>query len=289
MKTRLIAILFLLIGVQSAFADGTRGGGNMAVAEFYQTGNVLLKTLLSDSVLATQNKALHVELLLSNLNKTTVSSSPTPLALDGKAVDAINYPDKFQIVFYQSRWEQMSSEAKAHLIIHELLGISRISDLNYTTSQQILSVALGQSSLDNSRFDDSGMDCQEKRSIRGGKAWKLVQGLANAGIAVAGLGTDLEKLDLGPIFCSQGNGSSQGRELGIATCEAAQGIDLTAAQGHSLIDAFAFIGIHNEPGMGQDTYKVTSVACTIQFQNSAVPSYQCDVDGDWGWGCSSQP
>jgi len=68
--------------------------------------------------------------------KTTLVRSQDHAMLDGQEVDAINTPEKNLIVINRSRWEKDTPTQKLTLALHEMLGILKITDVEYQITGQ---------------------------------------------------------------------------------------------------------------------------------------------------------
>ncbi len=119
----LLTLLPLRIFATTTSSSGTRNGGNMSVAAFYQMAQNLLQALAPQSPLRVGGKTVDIKILQSNLDILKVDSSPQALILRGQSVDAINYPNEKRIEFYETRWQTMDDAQRAQLVLHELLGV----------------------------------------------------------------------------------------------------------------------------------------------------------------------
>lgn len=129
----LLPALLLVTQVQGG-AEGT-GGGNTAVAEFYQVARAVAVNVRyeSDTLYGISGADL-----ISFIGKIKVEASKGALYLDGKKVDATNTPKEMLIVLDTKAWEALSTIRKVLLVIHELLGLLKKYDADYKLSTQIL-------------------------------------------------------------------------------------------------------------------------------------------------------
>ncbi|MFN3453844.1 MAG: hypothetical protein ACK41T_02715 [Pseudobdellovibrio sp.] len=144
MKRWLILIFFInLQNVQHAFAGWEHGNaGDSYAAEFIMTAKdilIKLKTLPYD-----RREAINLDHFTGVLENTTVRTEEVLKYIDGKEVEAINYPDQKLILLNRTLWRtrRTSSETLARytFVLHEYLGIMRIDDSQYKISGPIISL-----------------------------------------------------------------------------------------------------------------------------------------------------
>lgn len=142
---RILLIFSISIATHARSLDGTEGhGGDRIAAEFVIMAKnavyYLQKKVLSQEL---QQKVL---LIKKGIETTTVNSKET-LFLDGKQVDAINYPDQKSIMVARDRWFDRKEQSLAILtytiILHEYLGIARVDDTKYQYSTALIDLIAG--------------------------------------------------------------------------------------------------------------------------------------------------
>ncbi len=113
------------------------GGGDTYVAEF----KAIASTVLASVRMQTGS---FTEFELNALEKAVSSSQVSfknSLLLDGKDVEAINYPSSGRIEVSFSRWGAAHSrEARAKLVFHEHLGLMGVDDSAYQISNRLVLV-----------------------------------------------------------------------------------------------------------------------------------------------------
>lgn len=141
-------IIIWVVGVfflQNVFAGNSVGNGGDSVAiEFVKTAQkvvALLKTqkMSRELVDAVAQIELHVG--------TTYVTSIRVLQLNGKDVDAINYPSENKITVSQIVWyfiKQQEITSRIALVFHKYLGVSGISDKEYQISLKLAQLIAGQ-------------------------------------------------------------------------------------------------------------------------------------------------
>lgn len=285
-SNRIVLVAILLMSVPcsqaaSGGATGVGGGGNMDVAAFYQTAESALQALIPYSPALIAGQSIDFSKLLSTLKTTTVHATTQNLTLNGAKVDAINYPDAGEINFNQVRWESMTSGQKVQLVIHEMIGVSRLIDQNYQVSSAAIQM-LGLSSSYDATNLDSGKACEERRDLTKEKARRLAQTLAWNGIKPAGE-TSLKTLSLPSITCFEGSADVEGNELPAADCTPNT---FSPAGAHFFNETFSFIGIFSEGTAGSFGFDAQNIVCSVDLAATQPENaYKCSVTAYWSWGC----
>jgi hypothetical protein len=249
--------------------SGTRGGGNMEVAAFYAKAQGILNSLLTQSPLVLADTKLDIQGLINKLAAVKVEAVQKQLKIGQAAVDAINYPDRNLIQFNKDRWLKLSGAEQAQLVIHELLGVSRIADPNYKLSSAVITYIGSDSGYDN-RGLGGGEPCEETRPFSGDKAKHLVRALAIAKV---------KNFKLPKLNCRVATEEVVGADEPSVMCDPV-GDDLATAQ--VLADALEFIGIWGEGGMSHISYGAENIGCTADAENDI---YKCSLKAYWDWSC----
>lgn len=125
------------IQVRSIAGGVDAGGGNADIAEFYtiaRTVAIHYKDVYSRTSLGVKSAEL------TNLvKKMTVEEVDKKLYLASKLVEAINYPSDMKIEFNSEEWKAKDNFKKVQLVIHEMLGLLKVPDVNYKVSLDIMS------------------------------------------------------------------------------------------------------------------------------------------------------
>ncbi len=131
--------LFMLVapalGAEAGAGNGTGTGGDGPSSEFVSLGNEVLNRLQEIPMEGVDTVAYSTAL------KGTKVVSYETLELDGRPVDAINYPKANPPLIELSKkgWEAFGNDlfAKKKLVLHEYLGIMGLNDANYQISQTL--------------------------------------------------------------------------------------------------------------------------------------------------------
>lgn len=149
-----VGVLFF----QQVHAGNSVGnGGDFVAIEFVKTARQVVSVLKQKQLSRFLTEA--VDQIEMHLNSTHVTSVRV-LQLNGKDVDAINYPDENKITVSQVGWyfvKQQEVSARITLVLHEYLGVSRFSDKDYHVSLKLTELVAGQIKLeptDKDRFID---------------------------------------------------------------------------------------------------------------------------------------
>ncbi len=109
-------------------------GGDRYAGEFVEIGEEIVETLIHSPRAGIDSTAM-----LEAIRKTKVVSKDS-LELDGKAIDAINYPlaTPPRIEVNRDAWDRMKwrRHDKIFLVMHEYLGILGVDDSNYQISRR---------------------------------------------------------------------------------------------------------------------------------------------------------
>ncbi|WP_413291488.1 hypothetical protein [Bdellovibrio sp. HCB337] len=142
MKKILVLIQFLFVTPAFAVEGWDHGNaGDSYAAEFVMTAKDLvlrLKTLPS-----TELRDVNLALLIGAIETTTVRTEDQ-LIYKGREVEAVNDPDQKLIVLNRSIWRTRRSEsntiARYTFVLHEYLGIMRVSDEQYKVSGPLVAL-----------------------------------------------------------------------------------------------------------------------------------------------------
>lgn len=145
----LLVIFFLSIGTMAQNLVGN--GGDVIASEF----NFIARTaifLLKKKTLSKVDSDLVLE-IEKKIDSTLVESVGLQLTLDGRDVDAINYPSIQKISISRPRWEQIrlrTPSERARIVLHEYIWIAGTDDSSYQVSNRLIkevSQELDQNSL----------------------------------------------------------------------------------------------------------------------------------------------
>jgi hypothetical protein len=138
------AFLLLLVSLP-AFAADRRGndgvgGGDAFVAEFLSFDYYLSSTICKPEA-QSEFPEISCVLLKEKVNSAVVESTGTDLVIDGREVDALNYPGENRIRFNRQRWvyNQRSRDLSFGLVMHEFLGLMQVDDSGYRVSARVVS------------------------------------------------------------------------------------------------------------------------------------------------------
>jgi hypothetical protein len=261
--------------------DGTRGGGNAMVADFFQAGDDILQALMPLKTLSIQGQTIDIAKLRSGFEATKIFAKDSDfLDLDGVAVDAINTPDENKIEFSSRRWDRMTAEQHSKLVIHEILGLNRIPDKAYELSRQIFLVAMSSTDL-GANYGDSGETCNEKREFVGAKAKGLSSALFYSGIKPRVVGSI--STYKAPVLDCDNSSEPFPDNLTRATCERGP---KDATQALQITGALDSMGVYAEGTMGHTWWSAKDVVCTIdEGATSDFARYKCSLVATWIFGC----
>ena len=130
------ALILSLVGSQAAFCGANSGGGGDAHSiEFIQVANRMAEHIFF--IPEHDRLGLDPKLVSETIYSVQVQSVDGKLELNGKSVDAINYPDEKRIEISRASWDGMDAQRRQILALHEYLGIMRIADERYQISRHV--------------------------------------------------------------------------------------------------------------------------------------------------------
>lgn len=135
------ALIAICLCAHTANASvGTRGGGNIAAAQFGDLANSAVIKLTVHAPITINSFVMDLQKLRTTVQKMKVFTVDRPLSLNGKVVQAVNDPQTLEITFNKIAWSKMNLEDRTQLVLHELLGLSfpEISDTGYVYSRRLL-------------------------------------------------------------------------------------------------------------------------------------------------------
>lgn len=264
-------------------SSGTRGGGNMNAAEFYEIGDSLLEALNAELEVRVESQTISIASLKRLFAQTHVQPVAKSLKIDSVSVDAINYPDINRIELSEPRWTKRSREQKIHLVAHELLGLARITDSGYRVSQGLVNAAFRTTTLDASQFSDE-KTCAERREIVDERARSLISTLVYADVRPkAERGSEI--YEMRSLVCRIADGVF---DDGIARGECSSKSGLLASP-FSLITVMQTLGLYGEPGMSHVYYAIDDLRCEVKIGSGAErPTYKCQIRSNWSFGCGQK-
>lgn len=128
--------LILLMGSTAFAGPGDLGGGNAQVAEFYWLSRTFTQAMeLYGREIAPDISLQDLKSLIADIK---VSATTRTLEIDGEQKDAVNSPSTRAVEFNSANWEKRGEQRKLQLVVHEILGLLRISDLKYEKSNEIV-------------------------------------------------------------------------------------------------------------------------------------------------------
>lgn len=122
-------LLSILFHANAKAGNELGNGGDLVAQEFIAAGRQVLNELRRKP----NPRIADMERLATLIETAKVSSQDT-LLLDGKSVDAINYPKEKRIEVNRERWLKAAGAKRASLVLHEYLGLMEIQDDNYAIS-----------------------------------------------------------------------------------------------------------------------------------------------------------
>jgi hypothetical protein len=143
MKFLSTGFIAVFVFISSSYAqNGGRGGGNLLAAEFSDVATETFSLAArAQEEINLDGKIIRFENLQKIVEAMKVTVSEAPLFLEGKSVDAINDPSLQEITFYAERWRGFNLDDRRRLVVHEVLGLARIHDLSYQSSEAILKLS----------------------------------------------------------------------------------------------------------------------------------------------------
>ena len=263
----LASVLFFAVHAAAGGSSGTRGGGNIDVAEFYDRADLIINSLMAQSPIQVESQTIDITILQKNLKLVKVQSLRSELTLNGAAVDAINDPEAMRIDFSEPRWRSLTDESKTRLILHELLGLSRISDLNYGVSSTLL------------KKTDFKSDeiCHELRTFYGEKAKHLIRTFSMLGLKPQG--KKQKYFTLKKIDCGSTNDNAIGDDFASAQCAS---LFEDSSRAGLLLEALQAVGVWGEGAMSHVYYSADFIFCR---QSQETFDYSCQIKANWDWAC----
>lgn len=140
---KFILLFGFLASFNSHAGGGTVGnGGDAYVMDFIATGERIAKWLEAENI--NDLSGLSAASFIKTLRSAKISSTETPIVLDGIEKDALNTPTTGEIVLNRSRWKSIDSDfRRIGIVIHEILGLMNINDLSYKVSIPLASRITG--------------------------------------------------------------------------------------------------------------------------------------------------
>lgn len=127
---------------QQAVRRGNEGGhgGDSYVLEFVTLGKLVSAGLESFTSQTLRESHFTREAFEQVVTTVKVSShGKEEMFLEGKEVDAINFPQANQIKINRDRWREHSLESRIQLVMHEYFGILGVERDNYSVTLKFLS------------------------------------------------------------------------------------------------------------------------------------------------------
>jgi hypothetical protein len=115
-------------------------GGDVVASEFNSIARTAVY-FLQKRVLSPADQQLVAD-ILKKIETTQVESVANELFIDGRAVDAINYPSIEQVKVNRKRWEQIrlrGPSMRTMIVLHEYIWIAGIDDGHYAISTRLVS------------------------------------------------------------------------------------------------------------------------------------------------------
>lgn len=136
----LILAMSLIISLQSPVHAGNSVGnaGDIAAMEFSWVARLAVKRLKEAAL--TSEQIRQVAAIEAKLEVVTIVSLPK-LVLDGKEVDAINYPEENLIELSQKRWSLFkgaTAMSRVGFALHEFLWVAGFNDKQFDLSKALV-------------------------------------------------------------------------------------------------------------------------------------------------------
>lgn len=134
---RMLCVAICLSITTIALAEKEGGGGNADLLKFTSIANRAVK-------LVKEHPSVFPEIDFNKFKNTVESTkiifSRYRLKVGEEQVDAINYPDKNEIHISRNAWRSLNGKVaeQVGLIMHEFLGVMKISDENYRISSKVM-------------------------------------------------------------------------------------------------------------------------------------------------------
>jgi hypothetical protein len=250
---------------------GTRGGGNMVASEFYDTGIEILKALEPRSPATANGKLIDAAVLNGMFQETILSVSDKNLYLNGSLVDAINEPAKNRIQISGPSWVKLNKDKRYRLVAHEILGLARIPDVQYKTSQELLNIAYVGINWDLGYRPA----CSGLRFLSNEKSQRVFTAIR----AFFNYKSGLNNFSV-PSFTCVHSVNLQGFEY--SHCDLDSGTYRADVLHENLMNALEFAGVAKYttgPNGQKEVYSTDGVAC------SAGSQIRCSIKAYWNSGC----
>lgn len=153
-------IRFLILSVLVAFSSQAQNlvgnGGDVIASEFNSIARTAVY-FLKLRPLPTDDQALILK-IEQKIEFTLVESVTDSLILNGREVDAINYPTLNHIKISRKRWEQVrlrNPSERAMIVLHEYIWIAGTDDSAYATSSRLvkeIAMSLDQNSVSTENY-----------------------------------------------------------------------------------------------------------------------------------------
>lgn len=135
----LIFFTTLLFSILSLAQNTVGNGGDVIASEFNSIARTAVYFLKSKSLTAIEkNIVKNIEVKMDTTMLVSVSEK---LILNGREVDAINYPIENKILISKNRWEQIrlrNPAERALIVLHEYIWITGVNDQNYNFSTSLV-------------------------------------------------------------------------------------------------------------------------------------------------------
>lgn len=150
------------IDLSHLYGPGTSGGGNLCAYNITTATAFILKHL---SVIPFQDQNQRQTFLKTLAHVQFLQGEN--LFVRGQSVDAINYPDKKQILLTGHACDQLSTESVSSysLLLHEYLGVAGIDDRTYQISNR-LSLVIDKSKVNESSCSTDGCVFQKHAQVK---------------------------------------------------------------------------------------------------------------------------
>ncbi len=139
MKLHLSTVLSLLFifsfnNFSQAGNEGAYGGDTYAL-EFISLGGKIAKALNNAEASLLSKWGLSTSKFKEAVNSVrVVSAEGSEVVLNGAEVDAINYPDRNEILMNRTRWREGNLKSRLKIVLHEYFGILNIERNSYEAS-----------------------------------------------------------------------------------------------------------------------------------------------------------
>lgn len=138
MKTFFLLLSVMALSSISQAQNMVGNGGDVVASEFNSIARTAVYFLQKKS-LSTSDQNI-VSDIQKKIETTLVESVNDELSIDGRVVDAINYPELARIKVNRKRWEQIrlrNPSERAMIVLHEYIWIAGTNDGNYAVSTRL--------------------------------------------------------------------------------------------------------------------------------------------------------